>query len=92
MDVEVTFPENYHAQELAGHPAVFKVHIHEVKGKEMPEFDDEFVKDISEFDSVEELRADIRKRLEEQKAHQVADDIDNQLMEQVKRSARRGNP
>ena len=83
VDVEVTFPENYHAQELAGHPAVFKVHIHEVKGKEMPEFDDEFVKDISEFDSVEELRADIRKRLEEQKAHQVADDIDNQLMEQV---------
>lgn len=83
VDVNVTFPENYHAQALAGHPAVFKVHIHEIKGKEFPEFDDEFVKDISEFDTVEAFRADIKEKLEASKKDEVAEDIDNQLMLQV---------
>ncbi len=63
-DVEVTFPEEYHAEELAGKPAVFKCRIHEVKTQELPELDDEFAKDISEFDTLEELKADIRKDLE----------------------------
>lgn len=83
IDVNVTFPEEYHAQALAGKPAVFKVHIHEVKGKELPEFDDEFVKDISEFDTVEAFRAEIRSKLEAQRKDQVAEDIDSQLMQQV---------
>ncbi len=83
VDVNVTFPEDYHAQALAGQPAVFKVHIHEIKGKEFPEFDDEFVKDISEFDTVETFRADIKEKLEASKKDEVAEDIDNQLMLQV---------
>ncbi|MEI3553124.1 MAG: hypothetical protein V8Q17_11505 [Acutalibacteraceae bacterium] len=49
VDVNVSFPEDYHAAELAGKPALFKVKIHEIKGKETPAFDDEFVKDISEL-------------------------------------------
>lgn len=83
VDVNVTFPGDYHAQALAGQPAVFKVHIHEIKGKEFPEFDDEFVKDISEFDTVETFRADIKEKLEASKKDEVAEDIDNQLMLQV---------
>ena len=63
-DVEVTFPEEYHAEELAGKPAVFKCKVHEVKAQELPELDDEFAKDVSEFDTLEEVKANIRKDLE----------------------------
>jgi trigger factor len=63
-DIEVTFPEEYHAEELAGKPAVFKCKIHEVKTQELPELDDEFAKDVSEFDTLEELKADTRAKLE----------------------------
>jgi len=83
VDVNVSFPEDYHAGDLAGKPALFKVKIHEVKGKEYPEFDDEFVKDISEFDTVDEFRKDVQKKLDEKAHADVAADIDNQLMEQV---------
>lgn len=83
VDVNVTFPEEYHAQALAGQPALFKVHIHEVKGKEFPEFDDEFVKDISEFNTVEEFRGDLKSKLETVKKDEVAEDIDSQLMVQI---------
>lgn len=65
FDVNVTFPEDYGAKELAGAPAVFKVKLHEIKTKELPELDDEFVKDQSEFDTVDELKADVRKKLED---------------------------
>ena len=75
--------EEYHAEELAGKPTTFKVHIHEVKGKELPEFDDEFVKDISDFDTVEALRADMREKLEAIKKEEVAGDIEYQLMLQL---------
>ena len=68
-DINVTFPENYHAEELKGAPVVFKVKVHEVKEIVVPEKDDEFVKDVSEFDTMAELRADIEKRfLDEKKA------------------------
>lgn len=67
-DVEVTFPEEYHAEDLAGKEATFKVKIHEVKGKELPELDDEFAKDVDEdVESLEELKTKTRERLEEQK-------------------------
>ncbi|WP_082233680.1 trigger factor [Halobacillus massiliensis] len=67
-DVEVTFPEEYHAEDLAGKKAVFKVKIHEIKGKELPELDDEFAKDVDEeVESLEELKKKTRERLEEQK-------------------------
>ena len=62
-DINVTFPENYHASELAGAPVVFKVKVHEVKETVLPEKDDEFVKDVSEFDTMAELRADIESRI-----------------------------
>ncbi|MYL50228.1 trigger factor [Halobacillus litoralis] len=67
-DVEVTFPEEYHAEDLAGKSATFKVKLHEVKGKELPELDDEFAKDVDEdVESLEELKTKTRERLEEQK-------------------------
>ncbi|WP_079479498.1 trigger factor [Halobacillus salinus] len=67
-DVVVTFPEEYHAEDLAGQEATFKVKIHEVKGKELPELDDEFAKDVDdEVESLDELKKKTRERLEEQK-------------------------
>ncbi|WXR62221.1 trigger factor [Peptostreptococcaceae bacterium AGR-M142] len=65
VEVNVTFPEEYHAENLKGKEAVFKVKINEIKFKEMPELDDEFAKDVSEFDSLEELKNDIKTKLEE---------------------------
>ncbi len=82
FDVNVTFPEEY-AQELAGKDAVFKCKIHEIKVKEMPELDDEFVKDVSEFDTLDELKADIKTQISEKKAADAKTDFENQLMEQV---------
>lgn len=67
VEVNVTFPEKYQAEELAGKPAVFKVKIHEIKAKELPELNDEFAQDVSEFETLEEYKADVRKRLEVQK-------------------------
>ncbi len=63
--IEVAFPEDYHVAELAGKPAKFEVTINEIKTEELPELDDEFIKDISEFDTIAEYKADVRKRLEE---------------------------
>ena len=87
FEVNVTFPEKYAAEELAGKEAVFKCLIHEIKGKELPELDDEFAKDVSEFDTLGELKADIKKKLEEQ-AEKEADnkldtDLNNALIEKL---------
>lgn len=82
FDVNVTFPEEY-AAELAGKDAVFKCKIHEIKTKEMPELDDEFVKDVSEFDTLDELKADIKKQISEKKEADAKTDFENQLIEQV---------
>ncbi len=65
FDVEVTFPENYGEASLAGKPATFKCKIHEIKGKELAELDDEFAKDVSEFDTLAEYKADVKAKLEE---------------------------
>lgn len=62
-DVEVTFPETYHAEELAGKKAVFKVKVHEIKRKQLPELDDEFAKDVSEFETLGEYKEDLKKQL-----------------------------
>ncbi|MCH5321249.1 MAG: trigger factor [Eubacterium sp.] len=82
FDVNVTFPEEY-TPELAGKDAVFKCKIHEIKTKEMPELDDEFVKDVSEFDTLDELKADIKKQISEKKEADAKKDLENQLIEQV---------
>jgi len=82
FDVNVTFPTEY-AEELAGKDAVFKCKIHEIKTKEMPELDDEFAKDVSEFDTLDELKADIKKQISEKKENEAKTDFENQLIEQV---------
>lgn len=66
-DVEVTFPEHYHAENLAGKPAVFKVKLHEIKRKQLPALDDEFAKDVSEFDTLEEYKTDLKQQLQSRK-------------------------
>lgn len=71
LEVNVTFPENYQSTDLAGKPAVFKVKINEIKAKELPELDDEFAQDVSEFDTLEAYKEDIRKKLEETKENEA---------------------
>ena len=83
FDVNVTFPEEYQAKELAGKPAVFKIKLHEVKTKELPALDDEFAKDESEYDTLDELKASIRKGMEEQNEKQAALAVENDLVDQV---------
>ena len=83
FDVNVTFPEEYHAEELAGKPAVFKVKIHEIKMTELPELNDEFAKDVSEFDTLDEYKEDLRKDLLKKAEDKVKDDADNKLIDQL---------
>lgn len=83
FDVNVTFPEDYQAENLKGKPAVFKCKLHEIKAKDMPELDDDFVKDVSEKDTVDELKAEIREKLEKQYADEAADAADNALMDEM---------
>lgn len=83
FDVNVTFPEEYGAPELAGKPAVFKCKLHEIKVKELPVIDDEFAKDVSEFDTIAELNADNEKKALERKEQQADEDVENQLIEQL---------
>ena len=82
-DIDVTFPADYHAEELAGKPVVFKVKVHEVKETIVPEKDDEFVKDVSEFDTVAELRADIEKRIRDEKQAGIDRAFENAAVEKA---------
>lgn len=81
VDVNVTFPEEYHAEELKGKPALFKVKINSIKIKELPELDDEFAKDVSEFDTLEDLKKDIKENLskagKENAAHKTEENVIN---------------
>ena len=81
FDINVKFPEEYHSEDLKGKDATFKIKLHEIKAKELPELDDDFVKDISEFDTVEEYKADIKAKLTETKEKNADIDIDNQLID-----------
>ncbi len=78
FDVNVTFPEEY-SEPLAGKPAVFKIKLHAIKAKELPVADDDFVKDVSEFDTLDEYKADIRKNLEEQKEKSSENSFKNEI-------------
>ncbi|HZJ77080.1 MAG TPA: trigger factor [Oscillospiraceae bacterium] len=82
-EVEVTFPEDYHAKDLAGKDAVFEVIIHEIKEKEIPKLDDEFVKDVSEFDTLDELKDDIRATLEKSTKSKAEQELRNSIIEHV---------
>ncbi len=81
LDVNVTFPEEYHATELAGKPAVFKCKVHKIEKKELPEVDDDLIKDSSDFDTVDEFKADAKKRLEDQREKAAQDAVDEKLVE-----------
>ena len=83
FEVNVTFPEDYQAEELKGKATTFKCKLHEIKMKELPEVDDEFVKDVSEFDTLGDYKEDLKKKLAESKEKEAADDLENQLIDKL---------
>ena len=83
FDVVVTFPTEYHAADLAGKEATFKCKLHEIKAKELPEMDDEFAKDVSEFDTLDELKKDIKAKALERKTKAADEEVENKLIEAV---------
>lgn len=83
VEVNVTFPETYHAENLAGKPVVFNVKVNDVKVKEVPTLDDEFAKDTTEFETLAELRADVKAKLEEQAKNAADAEMRNALVEKV---------
>lgn len=82
-DINVTFPEEYHSEELAGKAVVFKIKLHEIKRKELPKLDDEFAKDISEFDTFEEYKKSVKARLEESKKNAAKAERENKVIEKL---------
>ncbi|MHB1314425.1 MAG: trigger factor [Christensenellales bacterium] len=87
-DLTVTFPEKYHNKELSGKEAVFSVHVHEIKKKELPELDDEFVKDICEFDTLDEYKKDLRAKLEKQANDRQKTALENAVIEKITANAK----
>jgi len=83
VEVHVTFPEQYHAQELAGKPAVFNVKIHAVKTKEIPELNDEFVSDISEFETLDEYKQDVREKLLKHKEDAAKGAMEDEAVQKI---------
>lgn len=86
-DIEVSFPEDYHAEELKGKAAVFKVKLHDIKRKNLPALDDEFAKDVSEFETLEEYKQDIEKRLKERKEEAAKRDKENAVVQKAAANA-----
>lgn len=82
-DVNVTFPENYHAPELAGKPAVFKIKVHQIIGRKLRELNDEFAQEVSEYDTMEELRAGIRRDLEESNEKTYRQELETALKDKL---------
>lgn len=83
VEVKVTFPEDYFEESLQNKEALFKVHIHEIKEKELPILDDEFAKDVSEFDTLEEYKESIRERLEKEAKNKEKVELENRIIEKV---------
>lgn len=83
FDIDVTFPEEYHAKDLAGKPAVFTVKIKEIKEKELPKLDDEFAGEVSEFETLEEFKADLEKKLQESKQKRATTENENAVVQKV---------
>lgn len=83
FDVIVTFPDDYHAENLAGKESKFEVKLHEIKVRELPELDDEFVKDVSEFDTLDDYKADLRTKILERKESEAEADCENQIMDKL---------
>ncbi len=87
LEVKVTFPEDYQVEELKGKDAVFKCTIHEIKTKELPEVDDEFASEVSEFDTLDEYKADVKKQLKEQKEEDAKRQKEDQALEAAMNNA-----
>ena len=87
VEVNVTFPEDYQAKELAGKAAVFKVKVHEIKKKELPEINDEFAQDVSEFDTLDEYKEDVKKGIAEQKEKAVRQEKQEKIIRQIVENA-----
>ena len=87
VEVKVTFPEDYHAEELKGKEAVFKCTVHEIKAKELPEIDDEFAAEVSEFDTLDEYKADVKAKIKELKATDGKRKQEDQAVEQAIKNA-----
>lgn len=87
VEVNVTFPEEYQAEELAGKPAMFKVTVKGIKVKEYPELDDDFAQDVSEFDTMEEYKADLKKNLEEKKVKDAEAEKESKVIEAIVKDA-----
>lgn len=83
FDIVVTFPEEYQAKDLAGKETVFKIKLHEIKKKELPEVDDEFVKDVSEFDTLDQYKESLKNQLTEQFEKKAKDDVENQMIDKL---------
>ena len=83
VEVKVTFPEEYHSEDLAGKDAIFKCKVHEVKEQEIPEIDDDFVKDVSEFDTLDELKASKKEELEKAAVVRAENQMKNSVIEKV---------
>ena len=83
VEVKVTFPEEYHSEDLAGKEAIFKCKVHEIKEKEVPEIDDDFVKDVSEFDTLDELKASKREELQKAAEARAEDQMKNSVIEKI---------
>ncbi len=83
FDINVKFPEEYHAKNLAGKDTVFKIKLHEIKMKELPELDDEFVKDVSEFDTLDEYKKDLENKIREKKENQAKEEMENEMIEKL---------
>ena len=83
VEVKVTFPEEYHADNLAGKDAVFKVKVKEIKKRELPELDDDFASEVSDFDTMAEFKADVRKKLEEAAENKAKTDTENAIIDKV---------
>lgn len=86
-EVNVTFPEEYHAPELAGKPAMFKVTVKEIKVKELPELNDEFAEEVSDFDTLEAYKKDIEEKLSERKQKEAASENENRVLDKVVENA-----
>lgn len=92
VDVHVTFPEEYHAPDLAGKPALFEVKINGIKAKELPVLDDDFAQDVSEFDTLDEYKEDVKKKLAEKKEQEAKTEKENKVLEKIVENAQMDIP
>jgi trigger factor len=88
VEVNVTFPEEYHAEELKGKPAMFKVTVKEIKKKELPEVDDDFAQDVSEFDTLAEYKEDLKKQLADKKTQEAKTEKENEVIGKIIENAK----